>query len=166
MIVLWASLQFLFFAPICRLEIALIAGFPLSFLSAVSISMIYIPSALSGILRYRSGDIGSLHERRFLQRRFAMDTTNLLFGAAFWTCFCSTALFYAVVTNFFVLCFWTESRSTMLGLCANAVGAFVTVTIKQILMLLIRNKWSRGFYRSSPLAVNISNTVQEIWNLG
>lgn len=100
-----------FIAPCCRLLIAFSAGFPLAFLSAFCIALVYIPSAVSTTLRYRSGVFGSLRDRRFLQNRFAMDSANLLFGAAFWTCATSAGAFYALVGGFVFLCLWDVSSS-------------------------------------------------------
>ncbi|CAB9503463.1 expressed unknown protein [Seminavis robusta] len=146
--------------------LVLAVGFPPAVLAAVSTSLIYVPSAVSSILKYRCGEIRSLDDRRFLQNRFAMDSTNLLFGAAFWTCLCSSAAFYALFSVFTFLCLYAETQQMMIRFTANCIGMLITMILKQVLMLFIRSRWSRGYYRSRPAVVNISNTIQEVWNLG
>lgn len=149
-----------------QMIIVLTTGYPLAFFAAFFISATYIPSAMSTVVKYRSGVRGSLGDVRFLQNRFAMDSANLLFGAAFWTCLTSSGLIYVIVSLFTFLCMYSESQGTMIRLVSNVIGMLVTVCTKQLIMLIIRSRWSRGYYRSSPMFVNISNTIQEVWNLG
>lgn len=143
-----------------------LVGFPPALFVSFYISLVYVPSAMSSVLKYRSGQFGSLRDRRFLQNRFAMDSANLLFGAAFWTCMYSSASFFVLCSLFAFFCTWKKTQNVMIGFVANIIGALITVILKQVIMLLIRNRWSRGYYRSHPAAVNFSNTIQEVWNLG
>ncbi|CAB9498327.1 expressed unknown protein [Seminavis robusta] len=146
--------------------LVLAVGFPPAFFAAISTSLLYVPSAVSSILKYRCGELRSLDDRRFLQNRFAMDSANLLFGAAFWTCLCSAAAFYALFSVFTFLCLYVDTQQMMIRFTANCIGMLITMILKQVLMLFIRSRWSRGYYRSRPAIVNISNTIQEVWNLG
>lgn len=149
-----------------QLMVVGLVGFPPALCVSFYISLVYVPSAMSSVLKYRSGQCGSLRDRRFLQNRFAMDSANLLFGAAFWTCMCSSASFFVICSLFTFFCTWSQTQNMMIGFVANIMGALITVILKQIIMLIIRNRWSRGYYRSHPAAVNFSNTIQEVWNLG
>jgi hypothetical protein len=45
---------------------------------------VYIPSSIGTILKFRSGLLGSLHDKEFNLYRFALDETTMLFGAAIW----------------------------------------------------------------------------------
>ena len=65
------------------------------FLVAASVAVVFIPSFVSTVLKFRSGTIPSLGDREFLRFRYALDVTTVLFGSAFWG-----ALFSAIAAIF------------------------------------------------------------------
>jgi hypothetical protein len=55
-----------------------------SFWAAMAVTISFIPSAVSQILQFRTGVIGSLKDKNFQVYRFAPDQTTLIFGSSFW----------------------------------------------------------------------------------
>jgi hypothetical protein len=55
-----------------------------SSLTIMYLGLIYIPSFISTVLRFRSGVLPSLRENAILYYRPALDTVTVLFGAVFW----------------------------------------------------------------------------------
>ena len=68
------------------------------FIAISYIAIILIPSFVSTVMKYRSGVITTLTSPEFLRYRYAMDTTTVLLGSAFWGCFfTATGAFIFVV---------------------------------------------------------------------
>jgi hypothetical protein len=68
------------------------------FAAVTYIAVILIPSFISTVLKYRSGVKPTLTSPEFLRYRYAMDTTTVLLGSAFWGCFfTATGAFIFVV---------------------------------------------------------------------
>ena len=93
----------------CSVRIGFLVGAAPAIIGAASTAAIYIPSAVSTILRYRSGSFGSLRDSRFLVHRFAQDTPNILFGAAFWSVVASGAVFWVLIGGLAFLLVWDVS---------------------------------------------------------
>lgn len=68
------------------------------FTAVTYIAVILIPSFVSTVMKYRSGVKPTLASPEFLRYRYAMDTTTVLLGSAFWGCFfTATGAFFFVV---------------------------------------------------------------------
>lgn len=73
------------------------------FIAVTYIAVILIPSFVSTVMKYRSGVEPTLTSPEFLRYRYAMDTTTMLLGSAFWGCF-FTAIGTFLVVFFLVSC--------------------------------------------------------------
>jgi hypothetical protein len=68
------------------------------FTAVTYIAAILVPSFISTVMKYRSGVKPTLTSPEFLRYRYAMDTTTVLLGSAFWGCFfTATGAFVFVV---------------------------------------------------------------------
>ena len=74
------------------------------FTAVAYIAIILIPSFISTVMKYRSGVKPTLTNPEFLPYRYAMDTTTVLLGSAFWGCF-FTATGAFIFTILLVSCF-------------------------------------------------------------
>ena len=55
----------------------------------------------------------------------------------------------------------------MLPALAQYIGIAFTITIKIVVMMVLRNTfYAGGYYRRRPAASNIMNVLLEAWNLG
>jgi hypothetical protein len=96
----------------------------------------------------------------------AIDTTNHLFGAAFWATLISGAVFW-VITAAIAFTMVSEGYRTWFdGIYANLIGASVTIITKILIMQCFRINWYGGFMRRRPAGINIINAFEDSWNLG
>jgi hypothetical protein len=79
-------------------RLAVTVGLLGGFFVALSVFVVFIPSFVSTVLKFRSGIIPSLGDREFLRFRYALDVTTVLFGSAFWgALFSATAAIFVLV---------------------------------------------------------------------
>lgn len=78
-----------------------------AFLFSMYTSLVYIPSSVLTIFRFRSGSIPSLRDRGFLKYRSAQDRTTSLFGSMFWGIIITAIIAWCVIGGLTFLIFWT-----------------------------------------------------------
>ena len=113
----------------------------------------------------RTGIIPTLEDRYFQDYREAMDGTSNILGSMFWGTFITgglIAIVVAVVVFFFIAPLF---RSLCLDILALVIGFFITISLKQCLLVWFRIKSYRSFYRRRPAVTNIVGLALECWNI-
>jgi hypothetical protein len=128
--------------------------------------LIYIPSSVKTILRYRCGQYRALGDPIFLRARDApdaayMNTANAIYGAI-----ASSLLFFVLVGLTIFLFVWEFSRGIMLLLLAWGLGLTITITMKSVITSLCRRRFFRAFYRVAPVKSNLASLALECWFIG
>mmetsp|Transcript_12264 Transcript_12264/g.25909 ORF Transcript_12264/g.25909 Transcript_12264/m.25909 type:complete len:174 (+) Transcript_12264:2199-2720(+) len=142
-------------------------AFTLAELNALSLVLVYIPSTVRTVLKFRYGAIGSLHDRDFEKMRRQTDQVTFIFSSMFWGCLVSSGLVLIVSFIIFFILFLEPFYPTLLGIIASVIGLAVTITIKTIALMGVRKLYhGEAFYRSNPAVANLINVVLESWNLG
>ena len=113
-----------------RLMLSLFFGVFCGKITIITITVNYIPSTVRTILQYRSGGYGSLHSKKFLKLRFAVDQSSLIFGSMFWG-----SLYTSIITGFFAMLalgilLWPDFAQIVLVLSANIIGIAITMLLK------------------------------------
>lgn len=94
-----------------RLRFAITVGTVASLFVGACVFMVYIPSAISTILAFRSGLIGSLKDPNFAIYRKAQDLSTMMVGAAFWGAFFCLVVTLIVVSVLAFLFVWHVSAA-------------------------------------------------------
>lgn len=100
-------------------------------LATVSLAVVWLPYSVSTIQQFRSGIIPSLYDCEFKNYRLAPDLTTILFGAAFWGTFYTSAVLFAVVGGFSFLLVWEFTRGIVMTVLANLIDIAVTMVFKK-----------------------------------
>ncbi|KAL7553368.1 hypothetical protein ACHAWF_016652 [Thalassiosira exigua] len=123
----------------------------------------YIPSTVNTILQYRSGGESSLHKKKFLKLRFAVDHSSLLFGSIFWG-----TLYTSIISGFFAMValgiiLWPDFAVLVLDIFANIIGIGITMFIKWIALIGFRRKYAKAYYRKNVSLTNFVGVILESW---
>ena len=138
---------------IVPLYVAVVVGV----LSALRLSLLYLPGLTTTILELRTGVIPSLTSTSFEKYRVAPDVVTLLTGSLFWGCLVSSLLLGLLMGFFAFLFVWQGSMYTMMRLCATLLGVTCILAIKILLIFFCcRRRFYKGLYRIKPAASNIS----------
>lgn len=135
--------------------IAVTAGAIAAVLATTALAIIWIPSSVSTIMQFRSGVIGSLHDKGFKSLRVAPDLTTALFGSAFWGALYMSGILFALIGLLTLLLVWHVSRSVVLILISQVVGIAVTIAAKILILLFVRKSLFVGLFKKKPLGGNI-----------
>jgi hypothetical protein len=79
-----------------RIYVPLGVAFLFAEINSFGLVTVYIPSTVRTTLRFRSGEIGSLHDDEFQKMRTQLDQASFIFGSMFWGCFLSNVLVLGV----------------------------------------------------------------------
>jgi hypothetical protein len=142
-----------------------VGGFA-GFAAILGITLVFIPSFVSTVLKFRSGVIPSLHDREFLAYRVTGDQTTILFGSCFWGAAFTGLLCALLVGGIAFLIVWDVTFDIVQALIGQLIGIAVTVGFKMVVMILLRSWFIAAFYRKRPAASNVLNVVLECWNVG
>jgi len=129
------------------------------------LALVWLPSSVSTVLKFRSGAIGSLRDKEFYIYRHSLDNVSLLFGSVFWGCLASGVLLFCsfgLVTFLFV---WEPSQDTMIRFAAQLLAISITLGLRSLLMMCVSSLFL-GFYRSTPAWSSLMMVVLECWSLG
>ncbi|KAL3906930.1 MAG: hypothetical protein SGILL_009078 [Bacillariaceae sp.] len=130
------------------------------------IILLYIPSSVSTILKYRCGVRKSLGATEFQTYRVAMDTTYMNTANSVYGMVGGASLFFLIFSLLIFLFLWDFSRPLMLTLLAWGIGLTITILLKMIMTTLCRKKFFRAFYRVQPGKMNIASLALECWFIG
>jgi len=149
-----------------RLMAPLRYGLAVSEITIIIITLNYVPSTTRTVLLFRSGGIPSLHDARFWKLRVAVDQASLLFGTLFWG-----SLYTAILIGLFSMVFLAiilnkELAPQVLNIFASFLGLVITVILKILVLMIMRRKYHRGYYRTNPAKANLLGIIIESWNLG
>jgi hypothetical protein len=142
--------------------VAILSGFGV----AAATSLVYIPSSIHTILKFRSGVIPSLRDPTFLKYRSNLEDMTYLIGAMFWGLVITSVSISVVVSISVFLFVWQVSREIITLLAAQVIGIVVTVTIKMIACNLYMKYSHAGYYRKKPMSSNLFSIAMETWYLG
>ena len=98
--------------------------------------------------------------------RSAVELTTVVFGSCFFGAFYTGLFTFIVVGGFTLFCVWSETRQLAYTIGAQVIGVGVTIALKIVVLVLLRKKFYKAFYRKKPAAANIMNVIMEAWNIG
>ena len=143
----------------------LVGGFA-GFAAILGISLVFIPSYISTVLKFRSGVIPTLTNKDFLLYRASGDQATILFGSCVWAAaFCGVICALLIGFLFFIL-IWDVTSQIVQAILGQIVGICVTIGLKMIIMIFLRKMFVAAYYRKRPAASNVMNVVLESWNVG
>ena len=134
----------------------MIVATAVAFLVAVYLSVLYIPSVTTTILKLRCGHIPTLRDGHFRRYRVAPDQVAILTGSIFWgTLFSSVVVggFIGVIVFFFL---WQASVYFAQKIASLFIGILVIILIRLGILLTCRCIMYKTFYRQKPGAANLS----------
>ncbi|KAI2508809.1 hypothetical protein MHU86_5543 [Fragilaria crotonensis] len=136
-------------------------------LSVTFIAVSYLPSYVITVLKFRSGVLGSLHDRRsmYLNKMNPFFAT-LLVGSSFWGAAFSGAATGMVSGSIVFLLLWDESKAFAEAAIAVFVVVISTTLLRIAVVSFIYTFVSRGFLRNKPATHNFIVLLFEAWNVG
>lgn len=147
-------------------EIALAFGLVVAVLAVVGISIVYIPSYVSTVLKFRSGVLESLQGgKQFQELRDRPDNVTTLLGSALWGAAFTGLFCWLFVGGIVFSSVWSETRETALQIYALLLGILAIFLLRFLVTKMFRDLYVSSFYRKHPAAMNIVNVVLECWNL-
>lgn len=127
---------------------------------------LYIPSAVSTILKYRSQFLPSLGSPYFVKYRAAVDYTFVNTANAIYGMIGAASLYWLMVGCLIFLCVWPFSQDLMIQILAWSLGIGATVILKMVGTTLCRALQYRCFYRIHPRAASFTSLLLECWYIG
>lgn len=147
-------------------RVGLSVGLAAALAATIGIAVVFMPSMVSTVLKFRSGVFKSLRGNdTFQQLRESPARVTGLLGSAIWGSvftgfFCA---FFAGGISF--LSVWSETRSTALRIYALLIGVVAIWFVNFLATRLFRDLYVSFFYRRHPAAVNFINVLLESSNL-
>ncbi|GKY91070.1 hypothetical protein MPSEU_000079800 [Mayamaea pseudoterrestris] len=142
--------------------VAIAAAF--AFMTAVYLSLAYIPSVCKTILMLRCGAIKTMRDPKFIQYRQAPDQVSILTGSLFWGAYFSSILVGAVLGLLVFFFLWQETLYFAQRAIALVVGFLVITLIRLILVCSCRCSMYKAFYRKRPALANFTLLALEWTN--
>jgi len=146
--------------------LATLVGLACGLLASIHTTLLYVPSSVSTILKFRSGVIPSLRDTSFTNYRSSEDQIALLFGSIFWGAFYTSLAIAVLIGAVIFFAVWQVTSPYFWAILANIIGLSVTVGLKYIVLMLLRKHYHAAFYRKKPAQSNVLNVVLECWNVG
>lgn len=127
---------------------------------------LYLPSTVNTILKLRCGILPSLHDVHMKKYRYSADTiyynvSNMIFGLLG-----AMSLFLCFFGGIIYLFQWNVSQRFMLSVLAWLLALLITLTVKTLIVKLIRRVQYKSFYRKRPRSANLVSLAMESWTLG
>jgi hypothetical protein len=145
--------------------LAILIGLACGLLAAINITLKYVPSSVSTIIKFRSGVIPSLRDKGFVKYRYSQDQVALLFGSIFWGSFYTSVAVAIIIGVVVMLAVWPVTSNYFLAILANLIGLAVTLGLKYLVLLFLRRRYHAAFYRKRPARSNVLNVVLGCWNV-
>lgn len=135
-----------------------------AFLNVVLLTILFLPTVVATIFKFRRGVIGTLRSEDFLHRyRFALDQSTLLVPGMFFGALFSSTAFGLLVGAFLYSMFWKKTQIVVFTIIGNLLGLVIVFCFKIIVVQCIRFTHYKAFYRSSPLRANVINVFLECY---
>jgi hypothetical protein len=136
----------------------LIFGGLVGMLAILANTLVFIPSYVCQVLKYRCGVLARnpLNDARFKKQKTMQWDASSLFGVVFWSTLVSGVLVAGVLGSILFLFVWSETSMYFLAVLASAIGILTTWTLKVLVLRFFKNRTYSGFYRKN---VGLANTV-------
>ena len=136
----------------------LIFGGIVGMLAILANTLVFIPSYVCQVLKYRCGALARnpLNDARFKKQKTMQWEASSLFGVVFWSTLVSGVLVAGVLGSILFLFVWSETSMYFLAVLAAAIGILTTWTLKIMVLRFVKNRTYSGFYRKN---VGLANTV-------
>ncbi|CAJ1932922.1 unnamed protein product [Cylindrotheca closterium] len=134
-------------------------------IAALATTLVYIPSSIHTILKFRSGVIASLKDPKFIDYRKNLHNQTYLIGSMFWGLIISTAIVTFLTAGITFLLVWPTTRPIVVEIATQAIGIIITVLVKVVVCFVAMRSAYSGFYRSKPMFANVFNVALECWAL-
>ncbi|KAL7565524.1 hypothetical protein ACA910_003805 [Epithemia clementina (nom. ined.)] len=128
--------------------------------------ILYVPSSIATVLKYRGKLLPSLGSPYFQKVRKNVDMTYMNTANAIYGLLGSTALVYFVVGLFIFLFLWPYTKEFMVSLTAWILGLGVTILLRMVLTGACRKAQYRAYYRIKPAGARITSLALECWYIG
>lgn len=145
---------------------ALVPAASISVAVCVFLILLYIPSTVKTILKYRCGEIPALLDRTFQIARKGPDTAYMNTANAIYGMLAAAVLFFLLIGLVLFLFLWEFTRSIVLLILAWGIGLTITILAKSIMTSFCRKRFFRAFYRIYPGRANITTLALECWFIG
>ncbi len=148
-----------------RLNFSVAMGGVFSTLILIFITSVFIPNAILTSMKYRSGVLPSLRDKKFKMYRENLIHLTFLVPVVFWSAFAMSAIvFFAISAAVFVI-FWRTTRTMIMNLIAIIIGVLITLLIKKLAVFCLGLKGFAAFYRKKPAMVNVASIALECWHI-
>lgn len=138
---------------------------PTGLITAIATTLVYIPSSIHTLMKFRSGVIPSLRDPTFITYRTGLQDNAYMLGSMFWGLIVTTIFTVALVAGGFFLLVWQISQPFLIGLLAQVIGICVTVFIKMGFCFVFMKFAYAGYYRKKPTYANVFSFALECWYL-
>jgi hypothetical protein len=130
-------------------------GTAVAFITAVWLAVTYMPSVATTILRLRCGEIPTLRDPEFSNRRFAADEVSILTGSLFWGALVSSILVGGFVGVFVFFFIWQATAVWAQRMVAAFLGLMAVSFIRIVILNCCRFSVYHAFYRNRPALANL-----------
>ena len=137
------------------ITVPLVIGVIVAFVVALNLSVNYIPSVTSTILKLRSGLIPLVGNPLLRQYRSAPETVALLTGSLFWGALVASLVtggVFGLVIFFFL---WQGSVYFAQRFVAIFIGVLIITLLRLVIITCCRIRYFQGLYRKRPGAANL-----------
>eukprot|EP00547_Thalassionema_nitzschioides_P007157 CAMPEP_0194219644 /NCGR_PEP_ID=MMETSP0156-20130528/26442_1 /TAXON_ID=33649 /ORGANISM="Thalassionema nitzschioides, Strain L26-B" /LENGTH=1198 /DNA_ID=CAMNT_0038949395 /DNA_START=72 /DNA_END=3668 /DNA_ORIENTATION=- len=136
-----------------------------SVFTSLATAMVYIPSTIHTVLKFRSGVIPSLRDPYFISYRKSLHLTTFMVGAMFWGLIGTTlAVAFLVAGGVFLVCYHVTAP-ILLTFIPAIIGISVTMGLKIFLCMFLGQATFSGLYRKRPALANVSSLALECWHI-
>lgn len=126
----------------------------------------FIPSLIITMLKFRSGVIPLLRDKKLVLYRTLLQSTTRLIGALFWGAVFSFFLYAIGISGFVFFILWKPTQKFFLQVIAIGIGIAITIALRMLVVAKFKSFFA-GFYRKkSPAFGNIFNLALESWDFG
>lgn len=136
--------------------IPMIVGVAVTFIAAVSLAVVYIPSILMTCLKLRCGLIPTLRDKNFNNYRRAPDQVALITGSIFWGSLVSSILAGGLIGLVVFFFLWQATAYYAQIFVAILIGIIVVTLFRLCLVCFCRRTLYKSFYRERPGIANLS----------
>ena len=151
--------------PQWQINFAVSMGALSGILAASGIAVVFVPSYISSVLKFRSGFFPSLKSKDFLQYRFAQDQSTILFGSAFWGSLYTAGIIALVIGGISFAIVYKGSRQFVLTIVAQTIGLLCTILVKVVVLCVLRRKFYAAFHRKRTGVSNVLVLILESWDV-
>jgi len=132
---------------------------------AMSTFLVYIPSTVASILKFRSGVFPSLRCNDFSAFRVNLHNVTFVLGAMVWGVVFSSSYIMVIVAGVVFLSVYQLTRAIVVKVIQVTLGLTITILLKMLVVKCVGNLTYTGFYRKRPITANIFSLGMEVWHM-